>query len=166
MILIQSQSQFDVGQVSREKAPNRRQSRDLLDLSAGDPPHYSTVQKRFLTQGLLCQGLPQYIQLDFPSPVIPKRVKLTFQGGFVGTRCAIDIPCTSKEAEAGKMTWRTLTRIYPEDINRQQNFNLEAAGSDVVEESVQSLKLVFEESSDFFGRITVYDLQVDGQRRA
>jgi hypothetical protein len=30
-------------------------------------------------------------------------------------------------------------------------------------EPVQGIKLVFEESSDFFGRITVYDLMIEGQ---
>jgi hypothetical protein len=53
--------------------------------------------------------------------------------------------------------WQELTRIYPEDVNRIQTFDL-AAG-----EPVKGIKLVFEESSDFFGRITVYDLMIEGQ---
>lgn len=28
---------------------------------------------------------------------------------------------------------------------------------------ITQLRIVFEESSDFFGRITIYDLQVEGQ---
>ena len=31
-----------------------------------------------------------------------------------------------------------------------------------VESAIESVKLVFHESSDFFGRVTVYDLQVYG----
>jgi len=41
-------------------------------------------------------------------------------------------------------------------VNRAQVFDL-AAG-----EPVKGIKLVFEESSDFFGRITVYDLMIEG----
>jgi len=97
------------------------------------------------------QGLPQYIQLIFSSPVIPRRISLTFQGGFVGTTCAVT---TQSQDATG---WQELTRIYPEDVNRIQTFDL-AAG-----EPVKGIKLVFEESSDFFGRITVYDLMIEGQ---
>jgi hypothetical protein len=54
-------------------------------------------------------------------------------------------------------SWQELTRIYPEDANRAQMFDIGA------EEPVKGIKLVFEESSDFFGRITVYDLMIEGQ---
>jgi hypothetical protein len=99
----------------------------------------------------ITQGLPQYIQLAFSSPVIPRRISLTFQGGFVGTTCAVFT--RSQDATS----WQELTRIYPEDVNRAQMFDLTAG------EPVQGIKLVFEESSDFFGRITVYDLMIEGQ---
>ncbi|KAI0053610.1 hypothetical protein FA95DRAFT_1579279 [Auriscalpium vulgare] len=97
------------------------------------------------------QGLPQYIQASFPSPALPKRVILTFQGGFAGTRCCLDVQYP------GSPEWHTWTRIYPEDVNRKQSFDLEAEN-----QPVATLRLVFEESSDFFGRITVYDLQIEG----
>ncbi|KAI0286847.1 galactose-binding domain-like protein [Russula aff. rugulosa BPL654] len=97
------------------------------------------------------QGLPQYIQLVFPSPVIPGRISLTFQGGFVGTACIVNT--RSQDAT----TWQELTRIYPEDVNRAQVFDL------TLGEPVKTIKLIFEESSDFFGRITVYNLMIEGQ---
>jgi hypothetical protein len=103
------------------------------------------------------QGLPQYIQLSFPSPVIPKRISITFQGGFVGTRCTLQVVPLS--AENG---WHILTQIYPEDVNRQQSFDIIPIESALLEGGINMLKLVFEESSDFFGRITVYDLEIDG----
>ncbi|KAI0271470.1 hypothetical protein BC834DRAFT_818439 [Gloeopeniophorella convolvens] len=96
------------------------------------------------------QGLPQYVQLSFTSPVTPRRILLTFQGGFVGTTCAV---ITQSQEGA----WQELTRIYPEDVNRAQIFDI-ASG-----EPVKGMKLVFEESSDFFGRITIYDLMVEGE---
>jgi len=105
------------------------------------------------------QGLPQYIQLTFPGPVIPRRISLTFQGGFVGTRCSVDFLAPPSNADETKLEWRTLTRIFPEDVNRQQTFDLECSPT---EAGIEIIKLVFEESSDFFGRITVYDLQLEG----
>ncbi len=54
-------------------------------------------------------------------------------------------------------SWQELTHIYPEDVNRAQTFDLS------IMEPVGGIKLVFEESSDFFGRVTVYDLIVEGQ---
>ncbi|PSS36817.1 hypothetical protein PHLCEN_2v1361 [Hermanssonia centrifuga] len=120
-----------------------------------------SVGKKFLTDGSpeTCwtsqQGTPQFIQLSFASRIIPKTIHLTFQGGFVGTRCSIDI--TVGRIEGNKGEWKTWTNVYPEDVNRRQSFDLPP-----VEEGIQDMKLIFEESSDFFGRITVYDLQVLG----
>lgn len=54
-------------------------------------------------------------------------------------------------------SWQQLTHIYPEDVNRAQTFDL------AITEPVGSIKFIFEESSDFFGRVTVYDLMVDGE---
>lgn len=86
---------------------------------------------------------------------MPKRIIFTFQGGFVGTRCLIKV-----SACEGQTNWQDWTHIYPEDVNRQQIFDL----PDVlpVDSAIKSIQLVFEESSDFFGRITVYDLKIEG----
>jgi hypothetical protein len=62
---------------------------------------------------------------------------------------------TSRSQDA--TTWQELTRVYPEDVNRAQVFDLVAG------EPVKAIKLIFEESSDFFGRITVYNLMIEGQ---
>ena len=73
-------------------------------------------------------------------------------------RCSVEIPV----GDTDKGTWQTFCRIFPEDVNRKQTFDLIPASSDVIQKGVDSLRLVFEESSDFFGRITVYDLQIEG----
>ncbi|KAI0828840.1 hypothetical protein BC628DRAFT_1360890 [Trametes gibbosa] len=123
-----------------------------------------SVGKKYLTDGSpeTCwtsqQGIPQYIQLSFPSPVIPKRVELTFQGGFVGTRCSVEVlPVGDTERR-----WRSFARIFPEDVNRKQTFDITPEAQETVDHRIESIKLVFEESSDFFGRVTVYDLQMLG----
>ena len=105
------------------------------------------------------QGIPQYIQMIFEKPIVPRRISITFQGGFVGTRTALEIPI-SGGSEGGKTEWKEWSSIFPEDVNRAQTFD--RSHKDGAEGGVQGLKLVFQESSDFFGRITVYDLQLDG----
>ncbi|TDL20896.1 hypothetical protein BD410DRAFT_899186 [Rickenella mellea] len=118
-----------------------------------------SVGKKFLIDGNpdTCwtsqQGLPQYIHFTFDSPVVPKTISITFQGGFVGTRCTIDVVPMLAEAEP---KLQTLTHIFPEDVNRKQTFELPDCTA------TEQLKIVFETSSDLFGRVTIYDLQVDG----
>lgn len=105
------------------------------------------------------QGTPQSIQLSFSSPVVPRKIHLTFQGGFVGTQCSLETQAGSSEGE--KADWQPWTHIYPEDVNRKQSFDLPI---ETVKEGVVGLRIVFEQSSDFFGRITVYDLQLLGEK--
>ncbi|KXN88946.1 Nuclear receptor 2C2-associated protein [Leucoagaricus sp. SymC.cos] len=124
-----------------------------------------SVGKKNLTDGNIesCwtsqQGLPQSIQLHFAGLVVPRRVSLVFQGGFAGTRCSVQV-LTSVEPTK---KWRTYARIYPEDVNRRQTFGLQPVDCDIdLSGGVQAIKFLFEESSDFFGRITVYDIGLEG----
>lgn len=61
--------------------------------------------------------------------------------------------------------WESVTTIYPEDANRQQAFDLPRLHPKL-SLGISTLKLLFEESSDFFGRITIYDLKLEGIKRA
>ncbi|KAI0348246.1 hypothetical protein BDW22DRAFT_1350421 [Trametopsis cervina] len=106
------------------------------------------------------QGTPQWIQLLFDAAVVPKRLLLTFQGGFVGTKCSLEVQRNSA-GDDGKRSWVPWTKIFPEDINRKQSFNLP---DETLPGEVHGLKITFEDSSDFFGRITVYDLQLLGHK--
>ncbi|KAJ7702987.1 galactose-binding domain-like protein [Mycena rosella] len=106
------------------------------------------------------QGIPQFVQLGFSELVLPESVSLTFQGGFVGTRCAVKVP--APDSDSGN-SWKTVTYIFPEDINGRQEFSLKSESSAVViAGGIDRLRLEFEESSDFFGRITLYDLKLHG----
>ncbi|KAG7099969.1 hypothetical protein E1B28_001762 [Marasmius oreades] len=107
------------------------------------------------------QGLPQYIQLNFPAPVIPETISITFQGGFVGRRCVVQVRQPGDDTASKE--WKPLTILYPEDVNRRQSFDLHPQDEFIsLEKGVESMKLTFVESSDFFGRITVYDVKLDG----
>lgn len=105
-------------------------------------------------------GLPQSIELQFPDAVSPAQLALTFQGGFVGTRCTVS-GMTSQgdvDGEQDQPQWRFIARVFPEDINRRQTFNLTSDVNPVGD--LIRLKIIFEESSDFFGRITLYNLEL------
>jgi hypothetical protein len=101
------------------------------------------------------------VQLAFSEPVIPETLHLTFQGGFVGTRCAVKVPAST---EGSDKSWQTLLLIFPGDINSRQEFSLKTdSTAAVVAGGIDRLRLEFEESSDFFGRITLYDLKLYGE---
>lgn len=124
----------------------------MLDVSAGE---LSSLSKEELRDSpIFGQGLPQHVHIVFDRVVVPKSIALTFQGGFVGTRCAISVISLANEDATSGL--KHLTTIYPEDVNRRQIFELPETGR------VQEIKFIFEESSDFFGRITIYDLQIMG----
>jgi len=102
------------------------------------------------------EGLPQFVHLIFPKAVIAKKLLLTFQGGFVGTRCRVQLKINEGQAGDLEGGWIAATTVFPEDVNRRQSFLIPG------DQQVTELKLVFDESSDFFGRITLYDVQLDG----
>ena len=75
----------------------------------------------------------------------------------MGTRCALYVP-----REDDKKEWHLVCTVYPEDVNRRQIFDVIPEKPEALHNGVSSLKLVFESSSDFFGRIIIYDLSLDG----
>ena len=90
-------------------------------------------------------GDSQWINLVFDVPLCVVRVKVTFQGGFVGREMSL---MNDKQEVVGF--------FYPEDKNTTQIFDLNAPTL------TSSLKVLFKGSTDFFGRITVYDFDVVG----
>ncbi|ORX95329.1 galactose-binding like protein [Basidiobolus meristosporus CBS 931.73] len=98
------------------------------------------------------QGSPQYILIDLQTPTSVQGLRIMFQGGFVGKECQ------ALGAVEGN-DYISLGRFYPEDNNDVQEFSLED------QTPVKKLKLVFESSTDFFGRITIYRLEVIGEKK-
>ncbi|GAB6029775.1 Nuclear receptor 2C2-associated protein [Chamberlinius hualienensis] len=96
------------------------------------------------------QGTPQWIHVDFSKEVIPKELHIRFQGGFTGKDCSIQGQ-SENEIDVVK-----LHSFYPEDNNSLQVFPLP------VESTQKSLRIMFNNSTDFFGRIVVYDLNIYG----
>lgn len=75
-----------------------------------------------------------------------------FQGGFVGKKCIV----VGSTVDAPNDYSIDIDTFYPEDINPTQTFNFEAT------QPLKRVKIIFEESTDFYGRITVYKLDVIG----
>lgn len=99
------------------------------------------------------QGLPQHILIDFPNSVSISSVAITFQGGFAGKKCVL---VGSIENSPNDYNIEVST-VYPEDISSKQIFTFDPT------EGLKRLKIVFEESTDFYGRVTVYTLDVIGK---
>ncbi|KAF9145907.1 Nuclear receptor 2C2-associated protein [Mortierella sp. GBA39] len=93
-------------------------------------------------------GTPQFIVIDFGRKVNIETFQLMFQGGFVGKTCQVLAWTDASE-------FVDMMRFYPEDINPLQ-IKAEC-------QTTSRVKIVFESSTDFFGRITVYKLDILGQ---
>ncbi len=110
--------------------------------------------KKFLTDGRedTCwnsdQGTPQYIVINFDNPVNIREVRIMFQGGFAGKQCHFEL---KEHSDSESKT----VDFHPEDINKLQSFPLVSD-----DQQCSSLKIVFNESTDFFGRVTIYQLQL------
>ncbi|NXT02766.1 NR2CA protein, partial [Jacana jacana] len=104
------------------------------------------------------QGTCQWVTLDFPRTVKVSQLHIQFQGGFSSRLCTLE-GCRAGEAPV------KVSELYPEDTNAMQiSFATWQAGFQVEETVLDKLKITFENSTDFFGRIVVYHLGVLGER--
>ena len=76
-----------------------------------------------------------------------------FQGGFAGRHVQIS---SSPSSEAAELT--AITDIYPADNNAEQVFVIPPSPP------AARIKVTFIESTDFYGRITVYKLDLIGEK--
>ncbi|XP_054252261.1 nuclear receptor 2C2-associated protein [Indicator indicator] len=96
------------------------------------------------------QGTCQWVALEFPSTVKVSQLHVQFQGGFSSRLCTLE-GCREGE-ELLK-----ISQLYPEDTNAMQRFQVE-------ETVLDKLRITFESSTDFFGRVVVYHLGVLGEK--
>lgn len=97
------------------------------------------------------QGSPQFVILEFPEEFQVKEIHTQFQGGFVGKECSVE----------GGLSSSSLTpfgEFYPDDCNALQIFPINST------KWMKVLKIMFASSTDFFGRIVIYELDVLGCR--
>jgi len=90
------------------------------------------------------QGSPQWVSLEFEEKVSVSALCLQFQGGFCGKECQVEVDGEKK-----------IMDFYPEDANKVQSFQFPEALP-----SVKKVRVIFNSSSDFYGRITLYLLEL------
>ncbi|NXP14883.1 NR2CA protein, partial [Thinocorus orbignyianus] len=100
------------------------------------------------------QGTCQWVTLDFPRTVKVSQLHIQFQGGFSSRLCTLE-GCRAGEDPV------KISELYPEDTNAMQ---ISFATFQVEETVLDKLKITFENSTDFFGRIVVYHLGVLGEK--
>ncbi|KFO81635.1 Nuclear receptor 2C2-associated protein, partial [Cuculus canorus] len=100
------------------------------------------------------QGTCQWVTLDFPHTVKVSQLHIQFQGGFSSRLCILE------GCRAGEELVK-ISDLYPQDINAMQ---ISFAIFQVEETVLDKLKITFENSTDFFGRIVVYHLGVLGKK--
>ncbi|NWU57828.1 NR2CA protein, partial [Dromas ardeola] len=100
------------------------------------------------------QGTCQWVTLDFPCTVKVSQLHIQFQGGFSSRLCTLE------GCRAGEELVK-ISDLYPEDTHAMQ---ISFAAFQVEETVLDKLKITFENSTDFFGRIVVYHLGVLGER--
>ncbi|XP_030074213.1 nuclear receptor 2C2-associated protein isoform X2 [Microcaecilia unicolor] len=94
-------------------------------------------------------GTAQWILLEFPKSVEVSQLHIQFQGGFTSRTCTLE-GCTKNEA------LEKIMNFYPEDNSALQRFSIPP-------KPLEKLKVIFENSTDFFGRIIIYHLDVLGK---
>ncbi|XP_006995530.1 nuclear receptor 2C2-associated protein [Peromyscus maniculatus bairdii] len=96
------------------------------------------------------QGPSQWVTLEFPQRVHVTQLQVQFQGGFSSRHSCL-------EGSQGKDTLSKIVDLYPEDSNALQTFSIPTV-------EVDRLKLTFEDTTDFFGRVVIYHLRVLGEK--
>lgn len=92
------------------------------------------------------QGNPQWISVELKEPHKIAAFSIQFQGGFAGQNSRVEF--TNEKNEISSETF------FPEDVNSIQQFPV----SKVI--FCKRIKFVFEGSTDFFGRIVVYSIDL------
>ena len=91
--------------------------------------------------------------IEFGRAVEPVELRIQFQAGFVAEKLQV----LSQQQQDS--TWRPIIELEVDDDHDLQVFTLDSSGSTV---GTNALKLVFDECTDFYGRVTVYQLQIWG----
>lgn len=98
-------------------------------------------------------GDTQYFVIDFGGRnVTVHELRLQFQAGFSSEICRIEVQTTTSDG-----SWQaTEEELEPSDSLELQSLSLEEPVT------CQRMKVTFEDCTDFYGRITVYQLQTWG----
>ncbi|XP_063994952.1 nuclear receptor 2C2-associated protein [Diachasmimorpha longicaudata] len=90
-------------------------------------------------------GIPQWILINLQSECEISEIEIQFQGGFAGKNFRL-------LAEFYPEGLKHVQDFYPEDTNKVQHFKLDKPLR------ATGFKIIFDDSTDFFGRIIIYKL--------
>ena len=62
------------------------------------------------------QGSPQFVVVEFPSPVSPAELQVQFHGGFSGQSCHLE----AMETDDDNDSWTEVMKFYPQDSSSLQ----------------------------------------------
>lgn len=104
------------------------------------------------------QGSPQFILMDFGKDVTVTDLHIMFQGGFSGADAVVQVGTSLDALE----TLASCLEIA--DSNDLQTFPLQMANGSSGTFLLQGryVQITFPSSTDFYGRVTIYQLEVDG----
>ncbi|TEA31118.1 hypothetical protein DBR06_SOUSAS14010065, partial [Sousa chinensis] len=114
------------------------------------------------------QGPSQWVILEFPQRICVSQLQIQFQGGFSSRQGRL-------EGSQGSEALSKIVDFYPEDNNSLQisclslwasvSLDCPAYTFPVPSAEVDRLKVTFEDTTDFFGRVVIYHLRVLGEKK-
>jgi len=113
-----------------------------------------------------------YYEIHFRRPVLVHEMRMQFQGGFAGMDCIVykkksqtTVEGSGEQNNDDNVEWEEYDELFvePIDSNETQIFPVEME-SDLNEtnEPCTALRIEFGRSTDFYGRIVIYSLEVWG----
>lgn len=128
--------------VVNDKTISRIRASSVLDRKRCFRP-LNVIDKNKQTCWNSDQGTNQSLELEFAVPISFERIQLCFQGGFVAREVHLIVDSN------------VIEEFEPEDSNDVQTFDLNQPL-----EGISKLKLLFPFSTDFYGRIVLYQLDL------
>eukprot|EP00956_Cyclotella_meneghiniana_P003207 scaffold3932_cov87-Cyclotella_meneghiniana.AAC.11 len=100
----------------------------------------------------------QYYEIHFKRKVTIDQLRIQFQGGFVGMDCIV----YHKTCENGE--WEEFDELFMDTVesNEMQIFTVEHGPNQTPVQSCEAIRIEFGKSSDFYGRLVIYSLEVWG----
>jgi len=106
--------------------------------------------------------------ISFHRIVIMKEIRVQFQGGFVAEDCTLKVAkntvSSASKSDDVEVEWKELsdTLLEAEDSNEIQSFDLTEEEKEE-DRKGESVMICFKSSTDFYGRVTIYKLEVWGE---
>jgi hypothetical protein len=95
------------------------------------------------------EGATQYFELDFGRMTRPQELRIQFQAGFFAQSCSVQVVDDSEQ-------YQTVQTIEFDDVHSIQIERLS------LDATTNKLRLVFDDFTDFYGRLIVYRIEVWG----